>query len=189
MESDNEYQALADLGEAPTLSKLHIAACTTFIGALYGARECKSLNELRCIKAKKTIKPKFLPPTDNSFQLHCLRTVYQLWIWKNALVPILELPSAVDFGYQVDDEAQTLQPVLMTQPIAAPELLNDHVCSCIEICDDRCICFKHEQPCTVACSCKADDLSNGEYVCTNMYTIVSSMCMQSLSDSEDNSND
>lgn len=89
-------------------------------------------------------------------------------IWRNANVPQYDVPSPTDFGYEVDSTGN-LKPVMMTQSVAAPELLNDMVCHC-EQCDMDCVCSLSAQPCTYACSCKAESASDDE-TCTNIHTL------------------
>lgn len=93
-----------------------------FVAELYGFPEL-TLHEIRCKKAKKATNPRQLPPTENSLHQHYLRCVLQLMIWRNANIPQYDVPSPTDFGYEVDSTGN-LKPVMMTQSVAAPELLN-----------------------------------------------------------------
>ena len=68
---------------------------------------------------------------------------------------------------------------MMSQPEAAPELLNDMVCNCVaEYCHlESCPCLKNGQSCTAACLCEAAlpglvDLDEGSHVCMNPLTAV-----------------
>ena len=184
-----KFQGLKDLGNGPLLKSQKIT-CTQFVGALYGKPDCTSLNEIRCAKAAKKVPPKRLPPTDNSFHLHLLRCTYQLMVWKSCLEISHVLPPPTDYGYETIDDndgTQIMRPLMMNQSPAAPELLNDLTCNCENsICDDSCTCFRNEQPCTLACKCKAAvpwDSQNENRLCTNIYTLS----MQSTSDSESDS--
>ena len=60
----------------------------------------------------------------------------------------------LEYGWEKDKNTQLLVPVMMTQSPAAPELLNDIVCECLNACVEKCICYKNSQPCTAACSCE-----------------------------------
>ncbi len=103
------FQSLADLGSAPVkLSKVQTRVCTAFVGGLYGHSNCSSLNQIRCEKAKKSVKPRNMPPCDNSFYQHCLRSVLQLWIWKSALKAQLEDLSPTYLGYEIDNDNPSL---------------------------------------------------------------------------------
>lgn len=154
----NKFQAMTDLGMGP-LTRAQKEACTQFIGLMYGQTDCNSLNHLRVQKAshsRSKMPAKKLPPTDNSFELHVLRCVFQLLIWRQAMVAMQELPDPKDYGYVLNPETNSLQPRLMSQPAAAPELLNDLVCVCDgDACSTSCKCEENEQPCTYACNCEA----------------------------------
>lgn len=80
MQNADNFQMLSELGSGPP-SKAQRLACTQFVGLLYGKKDCRSLNEIRCEKAMRKVPPKKLPPTDNSFTLHVMRCCYQLLIW------------------------------------------------------------------------------------------------------------
>ncbi|KAH3718287.1 hypothetical protein DPMN_061089 [Dreissena polymorpha] len=117
------FQNLHDIGEQLNLQKLQKDACEKFVALLYG-NENLTLNEIRRIRAATSAHPKALPPTRDSFYLHCLRCLLQLWIWHHSLVAKHDLPSPTLFGYHFDSN-NNLVPTMMNQPIAAPELLND----------------------------------------------------------------
>lgn len=80
---------------------------------------------------------------------------------------------------------------MMTQPVAAPELLNDIVCDCEDVCDETCTCSCSRQPCTIACSCKAavpTDEDDDASMCTNVHTILSAMFTQNYDSGSDSEN-
>jgi len=173
MQHSSKYQSLQDMGEEASLSSTQYSACVVFLADLYSSNGCTTLNAIRCTKALNSVAPKNLPPTDNSFHLHCLRCVLQLWIWKHAMTKEHQLPPPSKFGYKEHSEDGTLQPVMMTQPMAAPELLNDMVCHCA-VCSENCSCFKNKQPCTVACACEGSTTNEcTEAICTNVHTLTS----------------
>ena len=78
-------------------------------------------------RAEKTklLEPRNLPPTENSFDLHCLRCLHRLFIWINALRPHHKLKSSSECGFEYDTDLKCWQPLMITQSVAAPELLND----------------------------------------------------------------
>ena len=63
--------------------------------------------------------------------------MYQLMNWKRVVT---------EYGYHLEQGDQTLQPVMMTQSDAAPELLNEIICECEDDCDDISSCHQHWQP-------------------------------------------
>ena len=149
-----------------------------------------SLNQIRCIKAAKKVPPKKLPPTSNSFYLHLLRCTFQLMVWKGCLETTNVLPPPTDYGYEMfenTDGTLCMRPQMMSQSPAAPELLNNLACNCENnLCDDKCTCFHNEQPCTLACECKAAvpwDSHDKNRLCTNIYI----MSMKNTGDSESES--
>jgi hypothetical protein len=149
-------------------------ACTQFVGVLYGKLDWNSLNQLRCEKAANKVPPKRLLPTDDCFHLHLSRCAYQLAIWREAKTGIQELPPTTEYGYEVDADTQKLQPKLMNQLSAAPELLTAMVCDCDPICGDTCSCVVSEQPCSTARRCEAVTVPehDNEQVCTNVLTTI-----------------
>ena len=90
-----ELQGLAEIGKEHPLSLTAWLPCVPFVGLLYGCNECLSLNKLRVdrVLGNKKVKPRKLPPTDNSFILYVLRGSYQIMIWRESLTSIVELHS------------------------------------------------------------------------------------------------
>ena len=190
MQSAMKYQGLKDLGNG-SLSKNQKLACTQFVGALHGNSDCTSLNEIRCTKAAKKVPAKKLPPTDNSFYLHLLRCTYQFMVWKSCLETTFGLPQQLIMVinyFEDTDGKQYMRPQMMSQSPAAPELLNDLACNCDNsVCDDNCTFFRNEQPCTLACKCKAAvpwDTQDENRLCTNVYTLAMQNAYDSESESE-----
>ena len=118
----------------------------------------------------RKIAGKRLPPTEDNFKLHMLRVIYQLHIWRRAYVGVHELTKPVEFGYELTGDG--LMAKMMTQPAAAPELLQDLVCACEHnSCNINCTCLQCNQPCTADCDCEAIlPFSDLENICTNPLT-------------------
>ena len=173
-QNSEKYPGLAILGTHPTISKEEKQSAIAFIGTLYGKYDCSSLNVLRCERANnKKMPAKKLPPTEDSFYLHLQRCVYQMMVWCQASIPMQEVLDPTDFGYaQLADGL--LYPKMMNQTPAAPKLLNELLCDCVDnSCDENCSCLDHEQPCTASCSCKGilfDDASDDMPPCSNPLT-------------------
>ena len=127
MEKAVVHQSLKNLGTNENVGKTEREACSHFVGALYGKMGCNSLNALRCEKAAKKVSPRKLPPTEDSFHQHVLRTAYQLMMWRQGDKSTFNIPDPLMFGY-FRDESNLLCPVMMTQSVAAPELLNNLIC-------------------------------------------------------------
>ncbi len=147
-----------------------VNSCEAFVALMYGKKGCNSLNELRSEKALKNTPVRKLPLTHNSFMQHILRAQYQLLIWKNACVGMHDLPAPTAYGFYIND-GQSLQPVMMTQSPAAPELMNELFCECpANACYADCVCLNNEQPCTAACTCEGT-LFDADNLCNNYYTL------------------
>ena len=170
MNKSEELQGLAHVGTDNQLPLTARLACVSFVGLLYGGSRCLSLNKLRVNKVleNKKAKPRKLPPTDDSFILHVLRCIYQIRVWKDSLKCVVDLPSPTDYGYEIDAETGNYTPKMVSQPLAPPELLNDLVCFCEDLCSDDCICATNEQPCTQARNC-----GSAERICENVFTVLS----------------
>ncbi len=164
-----KFQPLKTLGDQPIPTPDEVRCSVRLACSMYG-KDCLSLNELQCERVENgaTIG-KRLPPTNDSFKLHLLRAVYQLIMWKQAVVAMPDL-LAENFGYE--QVRGILQPILMTQNIAAPELLNNLICSCVDQCLADCSCSMNNQPCTAACSCssKQADIDDDQPIrCHNLH--------------------
>ena len=84
---------------------------------------------------------------------------------------MVDLPDCRDYGYEGDDS--TIQPTMMSQRAAPPELLSDLVCFCANKCTEDCVCMQNEQPCTVACSCNG--CTDAQECCENIFTILAAV--------------
>lgn len=58
----------------------------------------------------------------------------------------------------------------MSQPAAAPELVSDMVCTCVDHCSKDYICSVNEQPFTTVCECRGS-LGKGD-ICPNLFTML-----------------
>jgi len=177
MSNAADLQTIADLGNTPFLCANARRGCTNFVGLLYGSKACISLDVLRKDKvlSNKHVRPRMLPPTDDSFVLHLMSCLYQLLVWKGCLTDMQKLPDPVGYGYRTDSASGTLIPQMMSQPAAVPELLSDLVC----VCSDQCVasynCSSNEQPCTQACACQGKVQGDDSVLCNNIFTVLASV--------------
>ncbi|KAH3709014.1 hypothetical protein DPMN_068474 [Dreissena polymorpha] len=88
------------MGEEFVLTELQRSTYTNFAINLYGGNNKQTPHDLRCTKAKSTVHPRLLPPTEDSFTLHLLRCVVQLSILQYATPPQHYRPVLSDFGYE-----------------------------------------------------------------------------------------
>lgn len=182
----SKFQELATLGSRHGISTNERASATRFVGSLYGNSNCRSLNSLRCEKAQSGASPKKLPPTDNSFSSHLLRTWGQLLVWREATVANPVACDIMHAGFEFKITTNSLEPIMMTQSAAAPELLNDLVCECtVSGCNEDCTCAINLQPCTAACVCKAQlPEDDEEAICNNPFTLTAMFEEDTGSDSD-----
>lgn len=186
MQKAIQFQALESLGTG-SQGRAEQMACSQFVGFLCRVADRASLNQLRAEKTAKNIPAKKLPPTKDSLYQHMLCCIYQLSIWRQAVLVMQELPDVLQYGYERDPITNKLQPKMMTQPHAAPELLNDMVCACaLNRCHEICTCLESEQPCMAACSCEATlpEQEEVDGICTNPLTLAALYQHDSDSDME-----
>ena len=91
---------------------------------LYGKPVCQSLNEQQCEKAYNQGS---LPPTERVSHKKMLWVTHQLSEWKQAPIVMQILPCPTESGWERNPISQLIQPKMMTQPRAPPELLKDLV--------------------------------------------------------------
>ena len=129
---------------------------------LYGQKKktkgepCTSLDELRCVLASTTDMPvSHLPPTEDAFEQHVQRAMYQTGIWRHSHVPKPVLWDPVGKGWMLKGDA-SLQPIMFIKepaPKAVRDLThlycNDKDCSQSR----RCQCMSVGLRCTEYCAC------------------------------------
>lgn len=126
--------------------------------ALYGHNDTgiTCLNTLRQhIFASTKSDLRVLPPTENAFHFHVLRSLYQLTLYKQASKSAssvnVALPSPSDFGWKLQNGI--LIPVTMSMP-AKPDIKSFVHCMCKKSkCLRGCSCAKADVPCSVGCLC------------------------------------
>ena len=69
---------------------------------------------------------------------------------------------------KIHAETGNYTPKMVSQLLAPPELLNDFVCFCEDLCSDECVNATNEKPCTQACNCRS-----AERICENVFTVLS----------------
>lgn len=136
-----------------TVTEAIKAEATLLFAALYGERghDC-SLNTLRQHMFASTKSDlRMLPQTDDAFNLHLLRALYQLALYETAHLSNPALPPATEFGRVLI--AGRLCPLLMTIP-AKPNIQQPVSCKCKKSkCLRSCSCTRAGVLCCVRCSC------------------------------------
>ena len=102
------------------------------------------------------------------------RANYQAFIWNNATVAMMNLPTPVGNGWSRDDD-DIICPTRMINPPAPEGFVELTVCRCKPTCStNRCSCRKNGLLCSGACYCESSACENTE---------------EAYSDSEDSESD
>lgn len=156
-----ELQGLKTFGLTDRLQE-SLPVARQYALSLYGPKKkvkgqpCASLDELRYILASTTDMPvAHLPPTEDAFEQHVLRAMYQTAIWCHSHVPKPVLWNPVGKGWIQKDDS-TLQPVLFKKE-PAPKAVRDltHLYCTDKDCSEsrKCQCVSVGLQCTEYCSC------------------------------------
>lgn len=152
------HNLLEHLGDGD-LNASTTQAAEKFICRLYKLPDVDTCDKARTVLFCKGRLQEALPPTSDAVHLHIRRAHYQTMVWKQARLPIQQLPMATDMGWQMS--SGHLVPELMSLP-PIPKTCEIVSCGCVSGClTKRCSCRKIDLACTEACKC-----SNGE--CRNV---------------------
>lgn len=126
-----------------------------FMCDLYGKPGYSSLDRLRAhIFASSKHDLRSLPPTEDSFHLHVLRSLCQISLYKQAHVcnPTLLPPKL--YGSYLDTNGRVI-PIMMKKE-SKPEAGKLTFCKCKKGCIKNCPCAKARLNCIIACACNGD---------------------------------
>ena len=162
--------ALQMVGKMPQLvnfSHTDLPVSTTVIGEakdffcnLYGKPGYSSLDRLHAhIFASSKRDLGSMPPTEDAFHHHILRSLCQFSLYRQASErnPVLLPP--VEFGRQLDDDG-ILVPVMMLKE-SKPAAAKLSFCKCKKGCIKNCPCARAGPVCIIACSCNGDQIKCG----------------------------
>lgn len=157
---------LANFGNEAVLSLDNdaVVAGSRFVCLLYDQRtESFNVNELRYkLFTQKSISGEKLPPSLDALILHLKRVNYQIYIWKHACTPILNLPSPIGNGW-TNGTYKTIQLDMMSQNPIPDEITELTHCGCKTGCKtNRCRCKKLNLACFDACLC-GDSCHNKDF--------------------------
>jgi hypothetical protein len=98
-----------------------------------------------------------LPPSEDTFKQHVLRSSYKTKIWLIAHIPKPAVASPLEHGCK--DGKFGLEPILFEGQMSS-DFLQDLVCTCKgrSVCSKGCVCFEQNLSCTELCPCQALDL-------------------------------
>ena len=156
---ENHLETFSSLGTSLTKD---LPSLNHYVCQLYGHKETDDVNRVRFVIFKSgKFSEESLPPTEDSLLLHTRRANYQAYIWRNAVTPILRLPSASDHGWEVSNDG--LEITWTSLPVAPDSLLSFISCGCKSGCSsNRCSCKKASLKCSDLCKCKDCENGNGE---------------------------
>jgi hypothetical protein len=154
---------LLNLLGSKELSPEVISGAEEFVCRLYTNEPFHSINDVRVrIFVQGKISLDALPPTKDALDKHIARANFQCLVWRQAIVPIQELPCPSSCGWSRKNG--TLVPELMTlEPV--PKVCKELVtCSCTTGCNPkRCGCRKRGfKSCTSACHCRGSCNDNDD---------------------------
>ncbi|KAG1649643.1 Solute carrier family 23 member 2 [Nymphon striatum] len=133
-----------------------ITEARSFFCDLYGKPGYLSLDKLRAhLFASSKLDLRSLPPTEDAFHFHVLRSLCQICLYKQASFsnPVLLPPE--EYGRIVDGDR--LIPVMKSKP-PKPSAAKLKYCKCKKKpnCLRNCPCAKAAVPCIIACACNGD---------------------------------
>jgi hypothetical protein len=156
---------LSDLGrfaepgtDYELVSAAVMAASRYFFAALYGRCDFSgSIDELRAhLFATSKGDLRALPPTEDAFKLHVLRSLNQIIVCKTAHMPMPNYPDPLQFGRHIVQEDK-LVATMMTKPARPKTLDKPSSCKCrTGKCLRNCRCAKLQMRCSISCLCGAD---------------------------------
>ncbi len=131
---------------------------------------CTNLDELRYTLASTTdLSTANLPPTEDAFQQHVLRALYQTAVWRHSHLAKPLLWNPVGRGWRLREDG-CIEPV-MFQKAPAPKEIRDitHLYCKDGNCNDatKCQCLSVGLTCTEFCSCPFPDCPNMTHFVTD----------------------
>lgn len=159
----NHIMSMLDFGDIPSLDLLadSTEAAIKYVCLLYDKGYASTdINELRFqLFTKKRVTGEKLPPTVDALSLHLRRATYQCFIWKNACLPILDLPSPLFNGWILTEDNQLEVEKTTMVPQEIIELITckctkgcvSNLCGCKRsnlVCSDGCLCTNCQNDCT-----------------------------------------
>ncbi|KAG1691210.1 hypothetical protein GQR58_007482 [Nymphon striatum] len=133
-----------------------ITEARSFFCDLYGKPGYLSLDKLRAhLFASRKLDLRSLPPTEDAFHFHVLRSLCQISLYKQASLsnPVLLPPEE----YGKIEDGDRLIPVMKNKP-SKPSAAKLKYCKCKKKpnCLRNCPCAKAAVPCIIACACNGD---------------------------------
>ena len=161
----SELQSLCDLGDLVEVQMNSDAVNDTikFVIWLYDkTADTHQINEIRYkLFAQKNSNPENLPPIEDALIQHTRRISYQVFIWKNAIHPMINMPSPVGNGWKKHDGY--LVPNYLTKDHSPKNIESLMTNKCTTGCRrNTCRCRKNSLSCTKACLCPENTCTNSK---------------------------
>ena len=148
----------AEPGERLAVAENIIQAAGQLFLGLYGRSDFTgTLDDLRAhLFATTKWDLRCLPPTEDAFKFHVLRSLYQISVSKSAHCSAPQYLDPTMFGRKIQDGK--LVPIMMTTPAKPNKASRPKYCRCrkTRCLTHHCICAKAGVKCVVACLCTAD---------------------------------
>ncbi|KAG1704021.1 hypothetical protein GQR58_004102 [Nymphon striatum] len=159
MQHVDKHQTLSNCirhESGPSAHDQVITEARSFFCDVYGKPGYLSLDKLRApLFASSKLDLPSLPPTEDAFHFHVLRSLCQICLHKQASLsnPVLLPPE--EYGRIVDGDR--LIPVMKSKP-SKPSAAKLKYCKCKKKpnCLRNCPCAKAAVPCIIACACNGD---------------------------------
>jgi len=152
----SELTEMVQFGEdSLNVSPEVVTACRAFFIKLY-CDFSGDLNQLRAhLFGRNKVDIRKLPPTENAFQYHMYRGLYQIATCKRSHRSTLHLPDATSFGRQI--LTGNLVPILMDKPPKPATAKQKRYCQCSKSkCLRNCSCAAAGIDCVIACKCSGN---------------------------------
>lgn len=143
-------------GQSLEVTESIIAAARQYFVLLYNRSDFDTLDALRAhLFANTKGDLRCLPPTEDAFHLHVLRSLHQMIISKQAHLSEPLRPSATDFGRKI--VGGTLVATMMHKEAKPNECHEFRYSRCKKSkCLTSCVCARANVTCVIACLCNAD---------------------------------
>ena len=121
--------AFKELGTNWEPSEELLCALERFVCALYGEKDCTSVDDVRYRLFCRDLRNEDgIPPTQDSLRLHSRRANYQAAIFRRSLSQQINAPSADEHGWTLTDGK--LEVKWMTMPALPHDVLHMVTCKC-----------------------------------------------------------
>ena len=159
----SELQLLYDLGDLADVQMNLDAVNDTIKFVIWLCDKTLDTNQINeiCHKlfAQKNYNPENLPPTEDALIQHIKGVSYQVFIWKNAIVPMINMPSPVGNGWKKQDRC--LVPNYLMKDHSTENI--ERTCKCTTGCRTKtCRCRKNSLGCREACLCPENTCINSK---------------------------